>query len=333
MQIKELIEEIITDVSDVATTTFEFSQTRVVPNRSDSQLTFERNITKRGKILKTCVLYADIRDSVALTEKHHSLTMGKIYTAFTKAVLKAAKYHSGHIRNIIGDRVMIVFPSENCFTNAVHCAISINHIAREVIRPKFPGVDFKCGIGIDYGDLKVIKVGVQRRGHEGTENRSLVWTGYPANLASRLTDVANKNIDETIYEVKRNPINFAKFSTLYFLPESNIFKNYGGDASKEPTYLSKIETIELSPEDFANSISMGSDGSLFMTGGKLISFTKKIRQISFSEILLSREVFNGYKAANPQSNDILADYWKLQKSKIKNVNKPVYGANLIWTIK
>jgi class 3 adenylate cyclase len=192
MAISNLIQEIHTDVDDVIQTQFEYSSTNLVPYRSDNFLTFERNVTKRGKILSTCVLYVDIRDSVELTKKHESLTMGKIYTAFSKAVIKAAKHYSGHIRNIIGDRIMIVFPSSNCFTNAVDCAITINHIAKFVINTAFTNVNFKCGIGIDYGDLKIIKVGIQRRGHEGIENRSLVWAGHPANIASRLTDVANK---------------------------------------------------------------------------------------------------------------------------------------------
>src|SRR5690606_3839487 len=103
-------------------------------------------------------------------------------------------------------RVMVVFPSENCYKNAVDCAITINHVCNEVLNKKFKEVDFKCGIGVDYGELKVIKVGTPKKGEEAFENRGLVWTGYPANLASRLTDIANKNLDETYYEVKRNPL-------------------------------------------------------------------------------------------------------------------------------
>ena len=61
----------------------------------------------------------DIRNSVALTVKHQNQIMGRIYTAFTKAVLKIGRHHGGHTRNIIGDRVMIVFPTANCFTNVL----------------------------------------------------------------------------------------------------------------------------------------------------------------------------------------------------------------------
>ena len=149
MSVKNIIAEIERDVIDVIKTNFVHNETTVVPNTNDSQLTYESGEEKKGKKIKTCVLFVDIRNSVALTEKHHTQTMGRIYTAFTKAVLKVARHHNGHIRNIIGDRVMVVFPSTNCFTNAVECAISINHIAKYIIKKQFSGVDFKCGIGID----------------------------------------------------------------------------------------------------------------------------------------------------------------------------------------
>ena len=123
MAIKTILDEIDADVLDVYNTTFEYANTISVPNRSDTQLTFEKGVAKKGKLLKTCVLYVDIRNSIGLTVKHQNVTMGKVYTAFTKAVLKAARHHNGHIRNIIGDRVMIVFPSVNCITNAVDCAV------------------------------------------------------------------------------------------------------------------------------------------------------------------------------------------------------------------
>ncbi|QPH38633.1 adenylate/guanylate cyclase domain-containing protein [Pedobacter endophyticus] len=327
--IKDIITEIETDITDVVSTNFTFSNTTSVPNRSDGQLTFERNVEKKGKILKTCVLYVDIRDSVALTEKHHNITMGKIYTAFTKGVLKAAKHHGGHIRNIIGDRVMIVFPSENSFKNAVHCAITINHLSKYVIRKKFPAVDFKCGIGIDHGELRVIKVGLQRQGHEGTENRSLVWAGYPANIASRLTDVANKTIDETIFKVTRNPVNPARY-----------FNSLGGFPLTQPTlkmnepyYLTTEETVEMNAEDFAKNIWSYKGGPpLDLLGGKLINFSKENRAYRYPEILMTRTVFNGYTAANPSGNDVTGAYWKLQSRSVKNVSVGIYGGDITWLI-
>src|SRR5690606_30856544 len=206
---KEILSEIEADIRDIKVKNFQYTSTKEVPSRHDTSLTFERGVDKIGKEIETCVLYVDIRKSVELNRIHHTQTMGRIYTAFSKAMLKIARYHKGYVRNIIGDRVMIVFPKDNCYTNAVDCAISIYHISHYLINKVFTEVDFKCGIGIDYGTLKVIKVGLPRRGAEGFDNKNLVWVGYPANIASRLTDVANKSVDNSQVKVKYYPTNFS----------------------------------------------------------------------------------------------------------------------------
>lgn len=329
MPVKTIIDEVEQDVADVSKTNFVYNDTLLVPNSEDSGLTYERGSEKKGKKLCSCVLYVDIRNSVALTEKHHSLTMGKIYTAFTKAVLKVARYHDGHTRNIIGDRVMVVFPEDGCFTKAVDCAISINHIAQYVIRKQFPGVDFNCGIGIDYGDLRIIKVGIQRNGTERGENKGLVWAGYPANIASRLTDVANKRISEEYYEVVMYPVNPAKYlrsliSIFPWQPSQN-------DAN-EPFYLSSTSTSVMTPKEFANSMKHNDDGSIYFVGGKLVSFAKKSKQVIFPPILMTEEVYKGFKKANPDRTSVKNNLWTGQAHNIKNVNRKVIGGDILWTL-
>jgi adenylate cyclase len=331
MAVKGIINEIEQDVADVAKTDFLYNDTKFVPNSEDGGLTYERGTEKRGKKLCSCVLFVDIRNSVALTEKHHSLTMGKIYTAFTKAVLKAGRYHDGHIRNIIGDRVMIVFPEEGCFTKAVDCAISINHIAKYVIRKQFPGVAFKCGIGIDFGELRVIKVGIQRNGTERGENKGLVWAGYPANIASRLTDNANKSMDKTYFEVVRNPINPRALRPIYPSLASVLGIDSGYDP-KAPFYLSTTETVEMSAEEFANSIAQYSSGDLFTTGGNLISFVKKQRNFLYPPILMTEAVYNGFKKVNSTRSCIVNNYWTEQKHSINNVASKIYGGDVHWKL-
>tara|TARA_R110001599_G_scaffold280408_1_gene481611 strand:+ start:6652 stop:7647 length:996 start_codon:yes stop_codon:yes gene_type:complete len=331
MAIKNLIEEIESDVKDVLETKFAHYIADTVPSVEDSSLTFERGVEKKGKVLESCVLYVDIRDSVSLTEKHHNQTMGRIYTALTKAVLKIARHHDGYVRNIIGDRVMVVFPKKDCFTNAVDCAISINHATQYVIKKQFKGVDFKCGIGIDYGKLRVIKVGLPRQGSERSENMGLVWVGYPANIASRLTDVANKTIEQEYYEVTRNPINpMAIFSRF----RSGLFPYVGNQQNlpKEPLHLSKIETVRQSPEEFASSLRQYDSGELFTVNGKLISFEKKVSIYDYPSILMTKNVYNGYKKANPTSSDIKDNLWKKKNHTIKNVNGEIYGGDISWAL-
>jgi adenylate cyclase len=332
MAVKKIIQEIDADVKDIIRTEFSYTSTNKVPNLDDNALTFGNAEEKKAKVINTCVLFVDIRGSVALTKKHHIKTMGRLYSAFAKAVLKAAHHHSGSVRNIIGDRVMVVFPSINCYKNAVNCAITINHLCTKIIDTQFTGLDFKCGIGVDYGELKVIKVGTPKQGTEANENRGLVWTGYPANLASRLTDTANKVVEEDYYLVKRNPVNIAKFWG-FDLGLDSLFGGRPIDRSSLPDYLNTLEIVEMTPEKFADSIKMNTMGSVYISGGKFISFEKKTRKTDYPAILLSKEVYNGYKKENATANDIINKLWEKETYKVKDVKDEVYGSSLIWIIK
>lgn len=330
MALKEIIEEIEEDVSDVIGTSFVYVNTSFVPTLTDVQLTYESGVAKRGKRISTCVLFVDIRNSVELTEKHQTTTMGRIYTAFTKAVLKVAVQHKGHIRNIIGDRVMIVFPSADCFTNAIDCAISINHIAKNIINKKFRNVEFKCGIGIDYGELRVIKVGIQRRGNEHAENKGLVWVGYPANIASRLTDKANKLFEEPYFKVVRYPLNPSAIKPMIDLTIFGMKSNYNPNA---PLYLKTVETVEMTTEEFANNISSVSEGKLYMLGGNFISFSKEMKSFSYSPILMTEVVYKEFKRQNPRRGSIINNLWTEQKHTIQNVSGKVFGGDITWDFK
>lgn len=321
---KEILSEIETDIRDIKVKNFQYISTKDVPSRHDTSLTFERGIDKIGKEIETCVLYVDIRNSVELNEIHHTQTMGRIYTAFSKAMLKIAQHHNGFVRNIIGDRVMIVFPKENCYTNAVDCAISINHISHYIINKVFTDVDFKCGIGIDYGNLKVIKVGLSRRGAEGFDNKNLVWVGDPANIASRLTDVANKSIDNSKVKVKYYPTNFS-----YLFPPLGMFGQL--ERSSEKPYLDIPSEDIISNEEFAKKLTFYETLGISYSGGKLIRFDKIESKIDFPPILMTSRVFSGFKSANPTRKSIVNNYWKkIDNHNIKNVDVDVYGGTINW---
>lgn len=167
-------------------------ETSVVPTVADSELTFPRHDDRKGKSLETCVLFVDIRDSVQKNNDHRAPTLAKMYSAFVYGVLRIAKEYNGHVRNIIGDRVMVVFDKDNCCNNAVRCAGSILYFCKNKMGKTLPGDSFRCGIGIHYGTMNVIKVGLEIHSDENNDYKNLVWIGEPANLASRLTDMAGK---------------------------------------------------------------------------------------------------------------------------------------------
>lgn len=169
-----------------------FEETPVVPTVADGDLTFPRHGDRKGKTLETCVLFVDIRDSVQKNNDHKTSTLAKMYSAFVFGVLSIAKEYNGHVRNIIGDRVMVVFDKDNCCDNAVKCAGSILYFCKNKMGKTLPDDIFRCGIGIHYGTMNVIKVGLEKHSDESNDYKNLVWIGEPANLASRLTDMAGK---------------------------------------------------------------------------------------------------------------------------------------------
>lgn len=216
MGLKEYYEESKKRVSDRFAENFELVDVINAPSVNDKSLTFD-NV---GYVLESTVLYIDIRRSTSLSDQHQKNTTGKLYSSFVEEMIRAARYHGGHVRGIVGDRVMVVYDREkngkDCFTNAVNTAYLMNSIVSYVIQPYFKGRynnTIECGIGIDYGSMLVTKVGTISRTEEHGNYKDLVWLGKPANQASKLTDQANKDgykailITEKVFDEykKRNP--------------------------------------------------------------------------------------------------------------------------------
>lgn len=191
-----MVAELASEVETILDPSFKIdvTKTQSVPHSSDAGITFPNLDTNRQgtKLLSSCVLYIDIRRSTELNLAHKPQTVSKLYSAFVRAMTRCARHHHGHVRGIIGDRVMVVFDVENSFKNAVDCAISMNSAAQYVLNRHFKSGEILCGIGIDSGNMLVTKTGIRRRGVEQAAYRNLVWLGRPANVASKLTDLANK---------------------------------------------------------------------------------------------------------------------------------------------
>lgn len=332
MGLKETLIEINTDVKDIVKLGFELTQCQndLVPHYEDPGLTFESGKAKKAKLIETCVLYADIRKSTELSKTHSKETMARLYTAFVKSVLNIAEHHGAVIRNIIGDRVMVVFCQNDCFTSAVDTAISINTVASRIINKHFTGLEFKCGIGIDYGQMKVIKAGIPKHDKERTNYKNLVWIGNPANIASKLTDVANKEIIETVYKVTRHPNNpkaWRMKSGLMGVPTGQWERVVG-----QPEHLTTIETVELSPEEFAASIFFYEpNGSISTLNGKMIKCEKKEKKTSAAPILMSQKVWEEFKKSNPNRTSILSNSWKKQDLTLKEYKGQIIGGDVYWT--
>lgn len=201
-----LQKEIGREVDGIIENSTRFDPCSEVPKVTDQNITYPRHSERRGKTINTCVLFVDIRDSVQKNNDHRVSTLARMYSSFIYGVLRIAKEYNGHVRNIIGDRVMVVFDEVDSCNNAVKCAGSILYFCRKKMGKTVPKDSFSCGIGIHYGTMHIIKVGLIDRGDEHDEYQNLVWIGEPANLASRLTDMAGKGgipslaISKDVYE-------------------------------------------------------------------------------------------------------------------------------------
>ena len=318
---EDFFDNINSVISDWKNTDFTFNPKTYVPGLDDTNLTYGNGEEKKGIVINTCVLFVDIRDSVQLTKSKQARTMGRIYSVFTHCVLLAAQYEGGYVRNIIGDRVMVVFPQEDCYSKAVNCAITINHIA-SMINKKFDNFEFKCGIGVDYGKLSVMKVGIQKKGAENDDNKGLVWVGDPANLASRLTDCANKEFTDTYYSIYGE---FYEYNPLYHasLPSNLGFNRPSG-------YYSKTQIFTA--EKFASEIKLSQDRLELSSCRKVYSIEKKEQKYKFANILLSNKVYQEFAQANPNRSSIKEGLWKKQTHEIKDIDYDVWGGDIVWVL-
>lgn len=315
MSIDTLLNNLDEEIETIHSSNFEIeiTETKFVPNFNDSNLTFENFDTKKKKVktIETCVLFIDIRKSTSLNLKHYPQTMAKLYSSFIRGMIKAAEYYNGKIRNIIGDRIMVVFNSDYCFTNAVNTAILMNTISQEIINKKFKNNAFTCGIGIDYGKMMVAKCGTVKQGHENANYKSLVWLGRPANIASKLTDEANKTSTSYSKDVIR--VGFHYPFTDKWLWHNKSVKEF--EENVEILYPSY--NMKYKDDHFA---------SFYGTT------ETKSNYDSTPPILMTKNVYNGYKKENPNTNSIKNGWWKKQTRKIKDFSGTVYGGDVtkIW---
>jgi len=321
MAVLDMLRGINETVRDVISLDFQVvkAQSHYVPGYEDTGLSFERGKAKRSKIIHTCVLYADIRNSTTLSHQHSYETMARLYTAFTKSILRLAEHHEAVVRNIIGDRVMLLFPESNCFTKAVDTAISINTVSKHIIDKHFKGLNFEVGIGIDYGEMLVVKAGIPKREPERTNYKNLIWIGKPANIASKLTDIASKAADQTIFKVQFHPYNIAnQFLRGYGLlrnPNSSLYANY-------------IKEDVISEIEFAKKINYDDKLGITYSGGKFLKFDKDIATTKNPPILMSEIVYTEFKSQNPlRRHDLYGDL----KVEIKDYKGKIYGGDVIWT--
>jgi len=300
---ENFLNEINQDIKDIFQYNIETSNAYVVPTRHDVNLTFPIGADKKGKLIETCVLMVDIRNSTKISRrlKKDKLRLGKIYSAFIYAMTRIADEY-GYVRNIIGDRIMVVFEPKNCFIDALNCAAVMYTVGSRILS-KHTGLDeFNIGIGIDYGEMLVLKTGIQKKYHEQSEYKGLVWVGDTANTASKLCDFANKSYSSPLFKIVYEHSEFRKI-----IKGSNVSYDpliYMLLKKTDPEYefksITESKTTELNYEDFAKDIIVNNDGWKYK-GEKVTSFNITNRTGITAPILMSGKIYSEFKNAEPKS--------------------------------
>lgn len=223
-------------------------------------------------------------------------------------ITRAGGYYNGKVRNVIGDRLMVIFDSENCFANAVNTAVLLNSVSKFILNKNFSHDEVKCGIGIDYGKMLVAKAGIIKNGKENTPNKSLVWLGRPANIASKLTDAANKT-DVTYRQIIMEGCYYP------------TIKEWGWYDREIDSFLNQL-IITYSPI-------LRHSNQYFSTFFKTVTG----KSHTTSPILMTKDVYDGFKNDNPNDDSIKQNWWEKQKViSISGYNGDIYGGDVNFNV-
>jgi adenylate cyclase len=303
MSLKEVLSELNDETKAVSASSFglEVTKAYVLPSVDDQDITFENfdEGSKRVKTVDTCVLFIDLRRSTALNLQHRPEVLSKLYSSFVRGAIKCAELYGGKVRGIAGDRVMFLYDPKDCYQNALNTAMLLNTFCRFILRRHFQNNFHGCGIGIDYGTMLATKVGTIKRGTETAsgEAKSLVWLGRPANVASKLADIANKRTSRLKINVGyKNPV-----TNEFYWREKEVEEFFDG-----------LELTHSTP-----MIARFKEWGIF-------SFLKTVGYESYSTILMTKAVYDGFRRANPQEQSVISGWWKPRRVNISGYAGTVY---------
>lgn len=133
------------------------------------------------------LLFSDIRNSTALSEKESASDVIGIVNFYLNLQAKIIKEFGGDIDKFIGDEVMASFNGDDAVTRALKCSLKIQaEIKSEnTKRKKSKKTICEVGIGINSGEVIVGNVGSE-------EHMDFTAVGLAVNIASRLCSIAKE---------------------------------------------------------------------------------------------------------------------------------------------
>jgi len=242
--------------------------------------------------------------------------------------------------------VMVLFNPSTAFTDAVDAATLMNSVCQDELNKHFKQDDVTCGIGIDYGRMMATKTGVRRHGYERANYRALVWLGRPANIASKLTDLANKTTHRSrdiVREARVAPPSLALGSLFGAFAPSGEWSTTSGFGilgnALNPSGLDQAlgggwiwEDVELTEfvsrlrYDPATSRITHRDPSL-----RFFYLTTKERPTSTPQILMTKAVYEGFRKANPQRDSVQRGLWKPVSLFVPGYKGGIFGGGVTFS--
>ena len=207
---------------------------------------------RTGKEVELAMLFIDIKESTKIVDAFRLTTSARMYQSFLRGVTKIAVKNNGEVVSFNGDGVLITFYGETKCNDAVRSALQMMDFVKTILKPKInvyfnrhkqsDNLFFDCGIGIDVGNILVIKGGIKG------DNSDLVWVGNPTNYAVKLsaqtkkelqTSEGRKTIKYSIHITNRvyNRLKpELKTTKGVFLTPVSMWEKYGGLLSVDITY-------------------------------------------------------------------------------------------------
>lgn len=178
-----LSDDISRRISDILNNDWNISEGIRVPSDNDISM------TGKSVRLQGTVLYADLKESSKLVDEVSQRMAAKIYQSFLNSVARLITENNGTVTAYDGDRIMGIFLGNSKDSNAAICALKVNYVVTELLRPtlrrhfesiKKLGFDIDHCTGIDNSSFLAVKAG-QRNAND------IVWIGKAPNLAAKLS--------------------------------------------------------------------------------------------------------------------------------------------------
>lgn len=175
---------------------YEVVETSVIPAPKDVP---HGNVAKK---LRAAVLTIDLRDSTGLLEVHQRQTAGKIHKAFLHVCARAVNHYGGYIRSFRGDGLLALWPADDdgC-SKAVRAAMTMKWFLSDRLAKDFAQYrELDCGIGIDVGDVFVVRAGVAGDANDNDLVFLSTAVNYSVHVAEQAKGSSNIEICTHVYD-------------------------------------------------------------------------------------------------------------------------------------